>query len=629
MSSFYATMSRSFLALAIFTASVAFCGRAQAQPQEPDLKLRVDGDEGSPTGDGSGWGTAFKFLQDAIAVALAEIQDPNPPEINTVWIWVAKTEEDNPYRPDQGADNPDGTRDRHATVRLYNGISLYGGFLGLDHPSLPNGETELSQRNPEINETILSGYQPAVGTPPDCGDPAAGSCYEANGTPECDDPWCCALICAEPGLEICCLTGWIQGCADAAAERCPGDAYHVLSGAGLVETARLDGFTITGGHADGSDENAFGGGFLLTQGSLSTLGHPVIVRCRITGNSAINGGGYAGLGDAVGQGLYPTMIDCVFTGNEAVVDGGGVYSGVKSGGTYTNCLFADNEAGNDGGGMLIVGNKDHQLINCTMADNTAAGDGGGVFVDQVTNGPAVVTLDNAILWSNKDGGPPDESAQLFVLEGTGGLVLLSFSDIDGSGLPAGVTDGGGNIHVDPQFDDAVGGNYRLGKLCSRCIDRADNDPVPPDEYDVNNDTNVTEDTPDLDVLQRIRDGLQVPGGSAIVDMGAYEFVPPPCPWDCQKSPNGAVGVVDFLELLAQWGQECTSCDFGVGAAGVGVEDFLAFLGHWGPCGVSGGTPPQSVQDCIDRFGLEDPQILQACICAIDPCEEGCPPEECK
>ena len=94
MSSFYATMSRSFLALAIFAASVAFCGRAQAQPQEPDLKLRVDGDEGSPTGDGSDWGTsAFKFLQDAIRAAADAIANT---EVETVWIWVAETDTGNP-----------------------------------------------------------------------------------------------------------------------------------------------------------------------------------------------------------------------------------------------------------------------------------------------------------------------------------------------------------------------------------------------------------------------------------------------------------------------------------------------------------------------------------------------------
>jgi hypothetical protein len=56
----------------------------------------------------------------------------------------------------------------------------------------------------------------------------------------------------------------------------------------------------------------------------------------------------------------------------------------------------------------------------------------------------------------------------------------------------------------------------------------------------------------------------------------------PCPWDCADA-NGTVDVVDFLGLLAQWGQPATTCDLGLGAPGVGIEEFLDLLGHWGPC----------------------------------------------
>jgi hypothetical protein len=53
-----------------------------------------------------------------------------------------------------------------------------------------------------------------------------------------------------------------------------------------------------------------------------------------------------------------------------------------------------------------------------------------------------------------------------------------------------------------------------------------------------------------------------------------------CPWDCGDG-NGDVGVVDFLAMLAQWGQPGASCDFD--NDGVSVVDFLALLAHWGPC----------------------------------------------
>ena len=39
----------------------------------------------------------------------------------------------------------------------------------------------------------------------------------------------------------------------------------------------------------------------------------------------------------------------------------------------------------------------------------------------------------------------------------------------------------------------------------------------------------------------------------VVDMGAYEFQPTACPWDCGGDNDGNVGINDFLELLANWG----------------------------------------------------------------------------
>jgi hypothetical protein len=54
-----------------------------------------------------------------------------------------------------------------------------------------------------------------------------------------------------------------------------------------------------------------------------------------------------------------------------------------------------------------------------------------------------------------------------------------------------------------------------------------------------------------------------------------------CPWDCGDPADGMVDVVDFLALLAQWGQSGTSCD--VNGGGVDVTDFLEIVGNWGSC----------------------------------------------
>jgi len=51
-----------------------------------------------------------------------------------------------------------------------------------------------------------------------CGNPAAGDCCSANGTPFCSDSECCTQICAAD--PFCCNTQWDQICADAATASC-------------------------------------------------------------------------------------------------------------------------------------------------------------------------------------------------------------------------------------------------------------------------------------------------------------------------------------------------------------------------------------------------------------------------
>ena len=90
-------------------------------------------------------------------------------------------------------------------------------------------------------------------------------------------------------------------------------------------------------------------------------------------------------------------------------------------------------------------------------------------------------------------------------------------------------------------------------------------------------------------------GPDGPGGKDVLDgwmgegeTGSYDialegviFIEPPCPWDCEPVPDGNVGIVDFLTLLAQWGALGESCDFD--GSGVGIVDFLKLLANWGPC----------------------------------------------
>ncbi len=103
-------------------------------------------------------------------------------------------------------------------------------------------------------------------------------------------------------------------------------------------------------------------------------------------------------------------------------------------------------------------------------------------------------------------------------------------------------------------------------------------------------------------------------------MGAYEF-PNFCPWDCAPTQDKEVAINDLLELLAQWGGD-GSCEFDDPGAVVDIVDLLALLANWGQCLAMPQGPPQSVEDCIDRYGLEDEVVLEWCICTVDPDE--CP-----
>ena len=47
--------------------------------------------------------------------------------------------------------------------------------------------------------------------------------------------------------------------------------------------------------------------------------------------------------------------------------------------------------------------------------------------------------------------------------------------------------------------------------------------------------------------------------------------------------DGIVGIVDFLDLLAQWGTDPGGPPDFDGDGDVGINDFLELLANWGPC----------------------------------------------
>jgi hypothetical protein len=63
-----------------------------------------------------------------------------------------------------------------------------------------------------------------------------------------------------------------------------------------------------------------------------------------------------------------------------------------------------------------------------------------------------------------------------------------------------------------------------------------------------------------------------------------------CPADCRQTPDGEVGVSDFLALIARWGDAAVGGPCDIDSDGlIGMADFLDLLLVWGPCPAA--SPP--------------------------------------
>jgi len=336
-----------------------------------------------------------------------------------------------------------GSAPRSLTFELKDGVGVYGGFAGT--------ETDREQRDPAANLSLLSG--------------------------DLDD------------------SGSLND----------NDAYHVADGGGVGGHTVLDGFTISGGNANGSFATSHGGGLYLLEGS------PVLTDLIFSGNYGAAGGGLYVEGSGT-----PTMTNILFTDNEAEW-GGGMYNAAGSLPALANLTFSGNSA-TYGGGLYIDG-SDPTLNNAAFWDNSASSAGGGLFVNEgsptlinltvsgnsatssgggLSNQRSTPTLVNSIIWGNSAPSYP----AIHNFEST---PTISYSDVEGSGgsgtgwdasLGA---DGGGNLDADPHFVEATNDDLRLSYRSPA--------------IDAGNSLSVTTST-DLAGKPRVM--------GAAVEMGAYE-----------------------------------------------------------------------------------------------------------
>ncbi|MHB1134208.1 MAG: beta strand repeat-containing protein [Chloroflexota bacterium] len=276
-----------------------------------------------------------------------------------------------------GTYKPSATGDRSATFRLQNGVKIYGGFT--------SGQTELGQRNtnPATNGTVLSGE---IG---------------AGGVSD--------------------------------------NSYHVVTApAGTLNTAVLNGFTISDGYGDTT-----GGGMLAS-------GNPTLANLKFSGNTATSGGGlyldgsptlsgltFSGNTATNGGGLYlqsgsPALTTVTFSSNSAV-NGGGLY--VQTGSpTLNGVTFSGNNVPYGNGGGLYNAGGSPSLTTVTFSGN-GAGNGGGLYND--TGNPIL----NGVTFTGN--AATDLGGGLYNASGAPALNNVTFGGSDSAQANTATTAGGG------------------------------------------------------------------------------------------------------------------------------------------------------------------------------------------
>ncbi|WP_113661166.1 MBG domain-containing protein [Pedobacter nanyangensis] len=305
----------------------AFTWSKAVIPITPDANGVLYVKEGS-TGSGSSWGSAVGELADALKAA----------KTNTAIkeIWVAAGTYKPMYSPRDGANFADEGRDN--TFLMVNNVKLYGGFPTIGNPGLNN-------RNPDANKTILSGD-------------IDNNDVLTNG-----------------------ISTTING----------NNAYHIMIAMGNVGTAELNGFTLTGGQANGTGNIVLGNSIFSNDtggGMYNVSSNPIIANVTLGGNTAVNAGG----------GMYnvssnPILTNVIVSGNTTSSAGGGICN-ISSSPRLTNVNLVGNKA-NLGGGMFNNGSNP-SLTNVTLAGNTAANSGGGMY----NNGFSSPSLTNVIVSGN-------------------------------------------------------------------------------------------------------------------------------------------------------------------------------------------------------------------------------------
>jgi len=336
--------------------------------QSAGTVIYVDKDAAGPVHDGLSWTTAYTTVQNALDWT-------NTHTMTTYEIWVAE----GVYYPDEGGLHVDNALTETFLI-AWNNVQLYGGFAAT--------ETARSQRAWAVHPTVLSGD-------------IDGNDLNADGN-------------------------FIN---EVYSDTVGSNAYHVmyLDGATnepLTGETVIDGFTITGGKANGHEGGglycvgigsghecspklvnliicgnwAGSGGGLYNVATQSGISSPRLTHVLFSSNYGIAGGGISNSGGVAGV-SSPVLMDVVFDGNS----NSGMMNYASAGGTSSPVLMDVVFNRNAWSGMMnwaSNGGTIHPILYGVVFSNNWNDAGGGMFNYNYQNSNVSPVLNHVVFRDN-------------------------------------------------------------------------------------------------------------------------------------------------------------------------------------------------------------------------------------
>ncbi|PAU93062.1 hypothetical protein CK503_14175 [Aliifodinibius salipaludis] len=424
--------------------------------------------DASSGGDGSSWGSAFQYLQDALNAAGGEDQ-----------IWIAE----GTYYPDEGANVTQGDETAYFTITGdQDGLEIYGGFDGT--------ETQLADRDIAGHRTILSGDIDQDDDP------------LAPNTDSDNDP------------DTFSGTDHITG----------NNSNHVLfidgkNNGAITNTTLLNGLTITGGQAKGANPEKHGGGMHCEGRGSGSECSPTLNRLIFAGNTTLEsysfGGAiyYSGVnnGTISNTGFYSNNTSGESGRGGAIRNSG---SGSSSNATIINTIFINNHAsGQNGVGGAI--SSENVAATPTITNGIFYGNRAGDKGNQFHNITSTPTISHSLIegsggssnWNSDlgtdGGGNIDVNPQFVDATNPAGVDGTWFTDDDGLVLqptsPA--VDAGDNNTIPSGITTDISGKQRIqgGTVDMGAYESLSNNPptVANPIADITVDEDAASDTYDL------------------------------------------------------------------------------------------------------------------------------------